>query len=141
MGGFTFKGFTLMLFTTFLIWSFNFEACIARRGKHWRQNRGSSASLYKKGKGHGGNNHNYNNGGGSKPKPIPTPKSKPSPPSPFPSIPPPPRDYNGRRIESSTIFNVLDFAAKGDGSSDDTKVNMKASFAFKDVFFCVCSFC
>ncbi|KAK4263189.1 hypothetical protein QN277_028641 [Acacia crassicarpa] len=126
MGGFNFRGFTLMIFTALLIWSFNFEACIARRGKYWRQNRGFSASLYKKGKGHGGNNHNYHNGGGSKPKPKTKPN--PSPPSsPLPSNPTPP----GGGDSSTTVFSVLDFGAKGDGNSDDTK-------AFHDTWAAAC---
>ena len=114
-----------MLFIAFLLWSSNFETCNARRGKHWRHSSGTSASLYKKkGKSRGsGNNHHS---GGSKPKspphkasPLPTPKRKapplptPKPKEEFPSNPP---------AGHSTTFNVLDFGAKGDGRTDDTKV-------------------
>lgn len=119
------KGFTYMFLIAILIWSSNFEECIARRGKHWRQNREEIASLLKKkGKNHG-NGHSHN-GGGSKSK-SPPQKSIPSlsPPLPPPQeevtpSTPPPQTYIGG---SSTTFNVLDFGAKGDGRSDDTKVN------------------
>ncbi|KAF2292762.1 hypothetical protein GH714_028165 [Hevea brasiliensis] len=105
-----------MLFIAFLVFSSSFDTCIARRGRHWRQNRGTSASLYKKkGKSHGSNsNHNHHNGG-SKPKPKPQP---PSHQAPLPTAPKPPPPSP---IEDSTTFNVLDFGAKGDGKSDDTK--------------------
>ncbi|KAJ1399485.1 Pectin lyase fold/virulence factor [Sesbania bispinosa] len=133
MGGFSFRGFTYMLLIAFLIWSSNFEPCIARRGKHWRHSRTVSASLFKKkGKSHG-NSHNHNGGGSkSKPKPPthksapPLPKAPPhtntpsSPPIPKPKVSPPtqpPKDYSGH----STTFNVLDYGAKGDGRTDDTK--------------------
>ncbi|MED6169056.1 hypothetical protein PIB30_017809 [Stylosanthes scabra] len=153
------KNFTYMLVIAFLIWSSNFESCIARRGKHWRHTSAISASLYKKkGKSYYGHSHNHNHnhnhhGGGSSkskppthkkstptlPKPPPLPKSPPyktipspppSPPSP-PLPPPPPKSHKPKvGIPStppsppgghSTIFNVLDFGAKGDGSTDDTK--------------------
>ncbi|XP_061356983.1 polygalacturonase At1g48100-like [Gastrolobium bilobum] len=135
MSGLSFRGFTYMLLIAFLVWSSNFESCIARRGKHWRQRRTVSASLFnKKGKSYG-NSHNHH-GGGSKPKPpthkstpplpkAPPCKSTPSPPPPpipkpkvYTPSPPPPKVYNGGH---STIFNVLDFGAKGDSHSDDTK--------------------
>lgn len=112
-----------MFLIAFLIWSSNFEGCIGRRGKHWRENRDSL--LKKKGKNH--------NGGGSKPKAppqksIPPPQLQPPPPSQegAPSTPPPPpKNNNGG---SSAIFNVLDFGAKGHGDTDDTKVNSTLNF-------------
>ncbi|XP_028754393.1 polygalacturonase At1g48100 [Neltuma alba] len=132
----SFRGLTLMVLIASLVWSSNFEACIARRGKHWRQNRDVSASLYKKkGKSHGNKQNNHHGGGSSHSKPKPpsspphykiTPSPSSSPPSPpFPKpkkgSPPsgsPPKSYNGGH---STTFNVLDFGAKGDGKTDDTK--------------------
>ncbi|KAK9276275.1 hypothetical protein L1049_005806 [Liquidambar formosana] len=113
MSGFSFRSLTFMLLVAFLLWSSSFETCNARRGKHWRSSRTISASLSKKkGKSHS-SSHHHNHGGGSKPK-------APSPPKPkkgIPTTPPPKNEDNGH----STIFNVLDFGAKGDGSSDDTK--------------------
>ncbi|KAK7247610.1 hypothetical protein RIF29_42496 [Crotalaria pallida] len=111
-------------------------SCIARRSKHLRHSRSTSTSEFKKKGKNYSNSHNYH-GGGSKPKP-PTHKSTPtlpkapphkstpsSPPIPkpkvgTPSTPPPDVDNGGH----STIFNVLDFGAKGDrdGSTDDTNV-------------------
>ena len=141
MSGLSFRGFTYMLLIAFLIWSFNFEACIARRGKHWRQSRDVSASVYKKKGKNYGNAHNKYHGGGSKskppsshkgtptlPKPPPQHKNTPSPPYPTPPsddtpTTPPPKGYNGGGHSPTTTFNVLDFGAKGDGKSDDTKVN------------------
>ncbi|XP_004509758.1 polygalacturonase At1g48100-like [Cicer arietinum] len=128
MSGLSLKRFTYMFLIAFIIWSSNFEECIARRGKHWRQNREEIASLLKKkGNNYHGNGHNNHNGGGrsksnTSPPPPPhktTPSLSPPPPQDedTPSTPPP-QTYNGG---SSTTFNVLDFGAKGDAKSDDTK--------------------
>lgn len=117
------KSLTLVVFIAFLVWSSNFEACIARRGKHWRHAREASASLSKK-KGSRGNSKNYHSGG-SNPRAAPPHNASPSPsisPNPKEEITPTPpkKGYNGG---DSAIFNVLDFGAKGNGETDDTKVN------------------
>ncbi|PIA61915.1 hypothetical protein AQUCO_00200126v1 [Aquilegia coerulea] len=169
------RSFILILLVVILVWSSTLQPCNARRGKHWRQTRLTTASLSKKTKNHHGKSHGH----GSKqkspsppppskaptippsPSPSPPPPSKaptippsPSPPPPskgptippspspppappskgptippspsptpskgptIPQSPPPPAENNGR---NSTIYNVLDFGAKGDGSTDDTK--------------------
>ena len=106
-----------MLFMAFVVWSSSFDTCIARRGNHWRESRGNSASLAKKnGKNQGNSHHQQHHNGVSKPKPPPH-KAPPLPPAPKEDAPPPSPPQ-----KSSTAFNVLDFGAKGDGKSDDTKV-------------------
>ncbi|KAM1082592.1 hypothetical protein EV2_021816 [Malus domestica] len=123
MSAFSFRSIAFMLVLAFLVWSSNFDACMGRRGRHWRQNRASSASLSKKkGKsshGGGGGSHHHS-GSGSKPKRAPSPPQNkaPSPPQvPKPIDDTPPSSPQ----KGSSTFNVLDFGAKGDGSTDDTK--------------------
>lgn len=95
------------------MWCSVMEMSNARRvGRHSRHSRSISSSLLKKkGKNHGSNHHN-SNGSKSKQKaqpPLPPPAAAP----PVHAIPP-----------ESTVFDVLDFGAKGDGSTDDTKVKV-----------------
>lgn len=103
-----------MLLIVILVWCSTLETCNARRGRHWRQNRGgASASLYKK-KGKTGSHNNHHGNTKSKPKP------KPKPPS--PSLPPPsPKEDVPPSSDNGANFDVLDFGAKGNGNSDDTK--------------------
>ena len=97
-----------MLLIALLVWCSSSGTCHARRGKHWRQSRAASASLSKKkSKSHGSGSH-HRGGGKSKSKaPLP-PKQDITPPPP--------------EKKASESFNVLDFGAKGDGETDDTKV-------------------
>lgn len=126
MEGLRFRSITFMLVIAFLVWSSSLEMCNARRGKHWRHSRETSASLLKKKtKSHGRSHHNHH--GGSKSPKAPSHKTPSLPPSPEPveATPPlpPQKGYKGGR---SATFNVLDFGAKGDGSTDDTKVKLEA---------------
>lgn len=131
MISFSFRSLTFMLFIAFLVWSSSMETCDARRGRHWRHKRHTSPSLVKnKGKVHG-SSHHYQKGG-SKPKTppphkvLPPPPKAPSPapvPKPIKNTPPspaPPR--KGYGSNQPTVFNVMEFGAKGDGDADDTKV-------------------
>ncbi|CAH9097135.1 unnamed protein product [Cuscuta epithymum] len=106
MKAFSFRSLTtsVVIMVALLVWSSS-TSCHGRR--HWRATRGAtSPSLYKY---IGGGKHQHGNAAGK-------PKHKhyaPPPPSP---TPPPSSDDN-----DSSVFNVLDFGAKGDGETDDTK--------------------
>ncbi|XP_057496437.1 anther-specific proline-rich protein APG-like [Actinidia eriantha] len=140
MTALSFRSLTFMLFIACLVWSSHINTCSARRGKYWRQSRGPSASLYKMGKNHGSSHHRTKH---KAPPPPPPPSIAPSPPpspnaplpSPSPEAPPPTSPETpppAPSIEApppppapglpSNIFDVLDFGAKGDGTSDDAKV-------------------
>ncbi|XP_026381847.1 polygalacturonase At1g48100-like [Papaver somniferum] len=109
------KHFTFALLVTILVWSSTYQSCNARRGKHWSHSRTTSDSLYKKKYKNHGNSYNHH-GGGYKSKSPPKPPVKGY----TPVVPPPSYDDDNPTI-SSTTFNVLQFGAKGDGNTDDTK--------------------
>ncbi|GLT50360.1 hypothetical protein SLA2020_238500 [Shorea laevis] len=125
MSGFGFRRLTFMVLVAFLVWSSSMVTCNARRGRHWRQNRHTWPSLAKKGGKMFGSSHHHQKGG-SKPKIQPPPhKALPPPPAPKPreKTPPSPASppQKGYGSQPSAVFNVLDFGAKGDGNTDDTK--------------------
>nr|DAD34560.1 TPA_asm: hypothetical protein HUJ06_005200 [Nelumbo nucifera] len=129
MSGFSLRSLSLILLIAFLVWCSAFEVCNARRGKHWRQSRaGISASLSKKkGKSHGsGSSHHHGSSGGgngSKPKsPAPSPSPGTVFPGPRAEAPIPPPGNSGNNDSQPAVFDVLDFGAKGDGETYDTKV-------------------
>ncbi|KAI7979176.1 Polygalacturonase [Camellia lanceoleosa] len=123
MRGLSLRSLTFMLFIALLVLFSHMGTCSARRGKHWRQNRAISASLSKNGKSH------HSNAGKLKhkapplppPSPPPSPPKTPRPPPTSSSKSPPSPAPAPNKDTSSTVFNVLDFGAKGDGTSDDTK--------------------
>ncbi|KAJ8485381.1 hypothetical protein OPV22_017866 [Ensete ventricosum] len=91
------KDIGLLLLLVFLVMCSNFHDCEGRRGKHWRAKQAPSSSLVrKKAKGNNGGDRRHGRGGGSGGQPRLTP-------------------------EMAAMFDVLDFGAKGDGVTDDTK--------------------
>ncbi|URD98887.1 Glycosyl hydrolases family 28 [Musa troglodytarum] len=92
------KGIGLLLLLAFPVMCSNFQGCEGRRGKHWRAKQAPSSSLArKKAKGHNGGDRRHGRGGGSGGRPRLTPETM------------------------AAMFDVLDFGAKGDGVTDDTK--------------------
>lgn len=104
MTGFVQNGTIALLLLFFLATCTNFDACGAGRSRH-----SSSSSRH---------HHHYYGGGGSKPTPSPAP----SPLSPPPLLMSNPTSTLDRPALSGMVFNVVDFGARGDGVTDDTKV-------------------
>ncbi|MFS8003382.1 putative endo-polygalacturonase [Helianthus anomalus] len=131
----TFKSFTFTILITILLWTSTTDhhTCNARKDWHTRT---ISTSLSKK---KSTNHHqHHHNGGKSKSKasshkapPSPKVKAPPAPPKvKTPLAPPigkaptaPPENDNGGGpvTDAAATYNVLDFGAKGDGNTDDTK--------------------
>ncbi|XP_037427855.1 polygalacturonase At1g48100-like isoform X2 [Triticum dicoccoides] len=123
------KGLAVLLLVVSLALSSGVGFCDARSGKHWRQNRGPSTTMFtRKGKGKNGGGsppHSHRQyGKGHQSPAMPAPPSpgggnghaSPSPPPPqAPPSPPPEAPSQG------TVFSVVAFGARGDGVTDDTQ--------------------
>ncbi|KAK9079771.1 hypothetical protein SSX86_001444 [Deinandra increscens subsp. villosa] len=124
------RSFTLTILIAILVWisaSNHHTNCNARRDHRHIITR---ASLSNK---KSGNHHHHGGGGKSKSKSKSKPKSSShkSPPSlsPPPTVTPPKnkappeKEYGGGgpAPAAAAMYNVLDFGAKGDGNTDDTK--------------------
>ncbi|GJM89844.1 hypothetical protein PR202_ga06066 [Eleusine coracana subsp. coracana] len=138
----------LLLLLVLLVLCSSVQMCDARSGKHWRLNKAPSTSLFrKKGKSKGSGSNKQNSKGNQNPY-QPSPSASPNVPvSPsgssvqgkgrqgptmqtpsggngyaLPSPPPPPPKSAAAPTQSQdTVFNVVDFGAKGDGVTDDTQ--------------------
>jgi hypothetical protein len=99
------------------------DICDARKHTRWVTKDDIESSLSKKKPNEksnhtsNGTKHNNHISKHKKPK-SPPPPSPPSGPSPYAPVPP------ATPVPHGTTFNVLDYGAKGDGATDDTKVNM-----------------
>ncbi|KAL7133103.1 hypothetical protein ABFS83_12G118500 [Erythranthe nasuta] len=124
-----FKNLTFTIMVVLLVlWFSDMETCNARKTgrRHYRQSsRSVDVSLSKNtGKNHGSNHHHSNGEGKSKQK-APSPKSPPpAAAGPVETPPPtniPPPDKSEENAPDPTVFDVLDFGARGDGTTDDTQ--------------------
>lgn len=133
MEAFSSRWFTLMVIIACLVWSSSNMGMGSCNARTMGKTREDTATLYKKkGKSHGSTHqkgpgsHKSNtkppsvaNPPPSSPVPSPKPDVHPSPPVQVPDNAP------------STLFNVLDFGAQGDGTNDDTE-------AFKEAWAAAC---
>ncbi|CAL9763949.1 unnamed protein product [Musa acuminata subsp. burmannicoides] len=108
MAGCRLTCYGLLLLVLLLVCS-NFDGCEGRKGKHWSLKKPSYSSLArKKGRGKHAGGHSHGGGGGGHQSPAPSPKPSPPP-------------KTGYTTKAAATFDVLDFGAKGDGVTDDTK--------------------
>ncbi|GLT31912.1 hypothetical protein SLA2020_066120 [Shorea laevis] len=87
-----FRNLTFHLFIAVLFWFSCFGTCSTRDGKHWRQSKAASLSVFEeREKGQGGRSSH------------------------------PRRQMAAKQVMNSATFNVIDYGAKGDGHTDDAK--------------------
>lgn len=116
------RSLSLALIVAILVWSSSIDICNARKGRHWRQRTASTAASLSKKKGKSGHHHGGGSSGHGKPSPppalspVPAPEPAPAPPG------------SGPGDGYSNMFDVLNFGAKGDGTTDDTKVIIRSLF-------------
>lgn len=108
MGGKNLKCLATIAFICVFVWSFSLQNCHAREGRHWGAHRKTGGYRHRHAHRHrGGSGSSRLMGSGDVVGASLASKGGAS-----------------KGGDGSGNFNVLDFGAKGDGRTDDTKVNL-----------------